>query len=52
MNWKIDWEDINRKSRARRSGIVVSGELGRKVSSDIPLRREFLEVVNGGGGDT
>lgn len=52
MNWKIDWEDINRRSRARRrkSGIVVPPELSRMASEEIPLRREF-RVMNVGAGN-
>lgn len=56
MNWKIDWEDINRRARARRRNCQSTGDsdssLGLSVvKSDsvdilsVPLRKELSQSV-------
>jgi len=45
MNWKIDWEEVNRRSMARRGrkDVVVPPRSIRGRSAEVPLRRTYSE---------
>ncbi len=45
MNWKIDWEEVNRRSLARRGrkDVIVPPRMVRGASAEVPLRRTYSQ---------
>lgn len=45
MNWKIDWEEVNRRSLARRGrkDVVVPARMVRGASAEVPFRRTYSQ---------